>query len=279
MIQTFTNAFKTYFTSKSKINYIIIFVFILLFTFFFFRSGCVNENNLKDVTTNLFPFSSIFSAILITFIISKIFQIRNEKIEIKKKVVILSNKVTNFRRICDKILNNYDIWDSTTKSRLENQYKKLKYQHLYDDFLKEKPKELIEKFNQDKNLKGAFFYLALRDLAKTTNGNYHLELYGEHDEDIMYSIEDVKNWVGVDCANSFFYYLEDKYISYKDVILLDNLKNDEKSEILSLANKINRDKYHGSDFSKKLLVNIGNDFQIEYLPKLLILNLFKLLFF
>jgi hypothetical protein len=73
------------------------------------------------------------------------------------------------------------------------------------------------------------------------------------------------------CRLCKFFYLEDKYISYKDVILLDNLKNDEKSEILSLANKINRDKYHGSDFSKKLLVNIGNDFQIEYLPKLLIL--------
>ncbi|WP_163397364.1 hypothetical protein [Flavobacterium fluviatile] len=181
---------------------------------------------------------------------------------------MLSNKVTDFRRICDKIFSSYEVWDGKTKAVLENKYKMLTYRHLYDDYMKKKPKKLIEEFINDQDLKGAYFYLALRDLVRVKGRRYNLELYGNYDEDIIYSFDVVSVWSGIGCANTFFYYLDHKYNSYKKSILIDLLSNQEKREIENLARKINKEKYQDRKFDRTLLVEIGNDFEMDLFPKL-----------
>lgn len=136
MIQVFQISINVLKKNKYKKNYIVSSLFFTIFTFLYINSDFEKNEILKDTSANLFTFSGIFSAILITFIISKIFQIRNEKRELKIKIINLCNKVTDFRRICEKIINNYDVWDASTKSKLDNKYKHLTYQHLYDDYQK-----------------------------------------------------------------------------------------------------------------------------------------------
>lgn len=124
--------------NKSKIEYFKQLIFIVIFTMLFLNIN-IESNLIKDIMQNLLIFSSIFCAILITFIISKIFQIRNEKIGLQSEMKNKSNQFTNFRRICSKIINNGDIWDSKMKSKIENHYKHLTYEHFYNDFQKSKP--------------------------------------------------------------------------------------------------------------------------------------------
>lgn len=268
MIQVFKIAYNSFLKNKLKLNYVISIIFILSFTYLFLNINLNNDEFLKNIVSNIFTFSGIFSAILITFIISKIFQIRNEKREVKIKVIELSNKVTDFRRICEIILSNYDVWDSKTKSKLENKYKLLSYQHLYDDYLKKKPEKLIDEYLKDTELKGANFYLGLRNLIRVNGRKYNLELYGDYDEDIIYTLETIEIWHGISCANVFFYYLDHKYHSYKSSILIDNLTVEEKRQIENLSRKINKEKYQDKKFDKNLLVEIGNDFENDLFPKL-----------
>lgn len=266
MIQIFKISLNIFKKNKSKKNYIISLVFIIIFSYIFFNGKLSDKDTLKDSVQNLFTFSSIFSAILITFIISKIFQIRNEKLDIRLKIISFCNKVTNLRRICEKIISNYEVWNSETKLKLDNKYKFLSYQNLYDQ--DNKPEKLIYEFINDKELRGANFYIALRDLVKRNGRKFNLELYGDYDEDIIYSLETISIWNGNSNANAFFYYLDHKYTIYNQSILIDNLTTEEKSEIENLAKKINKEKYQDRIFDRHLLVDIGNDFENEIFPKL-----------
>lgn len=268
MVQILQLSFKAFIKNKTKLNYIVSYIVIVLFSYIFLNTEIKGNSLLKESIQNLFTFSSIFSAILITFIISKIFQIRNEKRDLRIKIVILSNKVTDLRRICEKLISNYDVWDSKTKSKLENKYKTLSYQHLYDDYQNSKPKQLISEYLEDGDLRGATFYLALRDLVRRKGRKFNLELYGDYDEDIIYPFETIRIWHGISCANAFFYYLDHRYNSYKENILIDKLTSEEKREIENLAKKINKEKYIDRSFDRHLLVDIGNDFEVDYFPKL-----------
>ncbi|MGV0938390.1 hypothetical protein [Empedobacter falsenii] len=93
-------------------------------------------------------------------------------------------------------------------------------------------------------------------------------MWGDYDKDIIYPIETIDIWQGISCANAFFYYLDNKYLTYKSIILIDNLTQEEKKEIVNLAKKINKDKYQDRVFDRKLLVDVGNDFETEIFNKL-----------
>nr|WP_199002967.1 hypothetical protein [Flavobacterium sp. ASV13] len=268
MKHIFTGSYNNFIKKTSKLNFIVSIVFVLVFSYFFISVNLNAEGLLAGMISNIFTFSGIFCAVLIAFIISKVFQIRNESRDIKINVLSLSNKVTDFRRICEKIFSNYDVWDAKTKSALDKKYSVLTYRHLHDDYQQNKPTELIQEYIDEKDLRGGDFYLALRDLVRVSNRNYNLELYSDYDQDINYSFEVISVWSGIGCANVFFYFLDHKYNSYKNSMLIDNLSDKEKKEIENLARKINKEKYQDKKFDRKLLVEIGNDFEIDIFPKL-----------
>ncbi|MBT0548501.1 hypothetical protein [Riemerella anatipestifer] len=267
MIQVFQNSYKSFSTNKMKCNFIVSAIFIYIYLLLVLNLN--DEKTSKNIISNIFTFSGVFLAILMTFIISKIFQIRNEKREVRFKVIRLSNKLTDYRRICDKILLSDKVWNSNTRSKMKNEYKYLTYRNLYDDYQKNKPKNLIKKFREETNIPGASFYLALRELVNENYEKWELELFSEYDGDIIYPLEIVQIWWGIGCFNAFFYYLEDKYGLYKNDILINNIGCDKKKEIERLANKINNERYGNKKFDKELLVDLGNYFQTELIPRLL----------
>ena len=266
MVQEFISAIKISYKGYLCSMFYVFLSIVYGYIFFGILNPKIDE--LKKVMEGLVGFSGIFSAILITFIISKIFRIRNEKRELKMNVIKLSNKVTYFRRICSIIIFEYKVWKKGVKSRLENEYKDLTYQHLYDQIQKNKLQELIDEFLKDENegrVSAGTFYLALREMAKV-NGRY---VYGEvYQEDYIYSFDKLDIWCGLDCANAFFYYLEHKYSLYKDCILIRNLKINDQKEIEFLASRINSEKFKGRNFDESLLVDVGNYFFEEIFPKL-----------
>ena len=84
----------------------------------------------EKILSNIFDFSAIFSALLITFIISKVFQLKNEKITRKHQVNSYSNKVTNLRRICNILLDNWQIWSDDITEPLQR-HQSLRYFDFY----------------------------------------------------------------------------------------------------------------------------------------------------
>jgi len=245
-------------------------IIAVLITLFYLKYPLKNQVKLENSLNNVLQFSGIYSALLITFIVSKIFQIRQEKISRLKEIITLSNKVTDFRRICQVLYDNYDFWDAQMQRTVKSKFKGLSYFHIHIDsyYYIPKYKDLITSFNEWSPKPGASFYLALKSLVVSDKRSFQLELYDEFDHNVIYSFDIISKWVGAGSANCFFYYLDHKWHSYETLFKLELIPRDERGRIEELATKIDERRYGGETFSRPLLVKIGNHFESEILPRL-----------
>jgi len=67
--------------------------FVVSLTMFLVIPYCWSHDAIKEAYNYLIQFSGIFSAIVITVIISKVFSLRQENFKRKEEIVHLSNKV------------------------------------------------------------------------------------------------------------------------------------------------------------------------------------------
>lgn len=276
MIQTFVIAAKEYITNKHRNLITVLVVSFALFIILLYQYHLSSEDDLDSLLNNIFQFSGIFSALLITFVISKIFQIKQEKLERLKEIISLSNRTTDFRRICKILYDEQDFWNKDMRCKMDNDYKKLTYFNLHiDDNKTQETKTLIEKYLEDKNKFGADFFLGVKSLLIGSKRSFQLELYDDYDHNITYPLKLISKWYGASSANTFWYYLENKWHSYNTAFNFAALSKADTDSIVALAKKINPKKYESSIFNKDLLVAIGNDFETSIFPRLFNLTYFN----
>lgn len=272
MIQVFYNSFKVFQKNKNRKIISLLLSCFIFFIILLNKYHLDNDASLNVLLNNIFQFSGIFSALLITFIISKIFQIRQEKLRRHEEIIILSNKVTDFRRICRVLYDERDIWSENMIYKMNNKYKNLTYFQIHLDIAKEPcVMKLIKEYHTESDNFGAEFYLALKSLVIIPQKPFQTELYDDYDYNFLYSFELVSQWYGANSANSFYYYLDNKWHSYKTAFNFSALSEINKNQIISLAKKINPKKYESSIFDKDTLVSIGNDFEAYIFRRLYIL--------
>lgn len=235
-----------------------------------------DDTSLNTLLNNIFQFSGIYSALLITFIISKIFQVRQEKLERLKEIITLSNKTTDFRRICKILQDESNIWDKVMRNKMDNKYKNLTYFQIHLDIPKTPQiKKLIQNYHEEEDNFGSDFYLAIKSLLIGPQKSFQLELYDDYDHNIVYSLEILSQWYGANSANSFWYYLDDKWHTYNTAFNFSALSKNNQEQIVSLAKKINSKKYESSTFNKDLLVSVGNDFETSIFGRLYTLTYYN----
>ena len=270
MIQVFKKTFYTYFKHKNKVILTLSAFFIITIIALISKFHFKDTDKIYSVLNNILQFSGIYSAILITFIVSKIFQIRQEKLERLQEIIVLSHKTTDFRRVCNIILETDDFWEAQMKDKLNTKLKDLHYFHIYieEDSDNIEVKNLINQFYQEKNISGANFYLALKSFVQSDNNRFHMELSDEYDYNIIYSYEILKKWVGSEASNSFWYYLEYKWHDYKEIFDICSISRNDKEKIYSLAAKIDNNGNRTTEFNKDILVDLGNYLNFMVLPRL-----------
>lgn len=270
MIQVLIKSFGVYRRNKNRIILSVTFAITLVLLIVFSKNHFKEAEKINSVLNNILQFSGIYSAILITFIVSKIFQIRQEKLERLQEIIVLSNKTTDFRRICEIIVETDDFWKPEMRAKMDGRFKYLTYFHLHieNDNRSEKIKNYIAEFYETKDKPGADFYLGLKSLIQNGNKRFHLELFDDYDYNIIYPFDLISKWVGVQSANVFWYYLEYKWHSYKNVFDISAISKFDISRIISLANKIDNKEYSTENFKRDTLVNLGNYLNSFVLPRL-----------
>lgn len=270
MIQIFLISFETFKKNKYKYKICLSLVILIVLIIVLYKYHLTDTPKLIQLLNNIFQFSGIYSALLITFIVSKIFQIRQEKLERLREIIVLSHKTTDFRRICEILVECYDFWNKEMRQTMDGKFKRLTYFQIHideDNHLKSTQDRIIA-FNQTKNIFGSGFYLAVKSLVKHNNHPFQIELYDDYDYNIDYSVEILDKWVGAYSANCFFYYLDHKKASYKGAFNFSAIDKNDEEKIISLSKKINDKKYKKAVFSPELLVQLGNDFNSLILPRL-----------
>lgn len=92
----------------------------------FQRDHLISEENWKDVLIVLISTVGIISAIIISFLFSKLYSDRNERIQRKILIDGFSKKLTALRRIAHFLRSSHDFWRfNKSKQHLDNKYKNL----------------------------------------------------------------------------------------------------------------------------------------------------------
>lgn len=277
MIQQLTSSVNLFWKRKDK--YALIFILIISYFLLeaFLKYHHKDEASLLQLLNNIIQFSGIFSAIIITYVISKVFQSRQERLERKREIIEFSNKVTDFRRIARVLISCYGFWNSDMRKKIDTTYASLSFFDLQNGDSKKQDKdlelkELKSKFYEELDIPGAFpgvfLYLDLKSLVLENSENWQLELYNKFDHDFSYSVEILSDWVNSHSGGNLWYCLDYKWHSYNKCFNFLALNDSQKEEILSLAKKINPDKFRNSKFDNFLLASVGSDMDTFYLPRL-----------
>ncbi|MDP3442329.1 MAG: hypothetical protein Q8T08_05655, partial [Ignavibacteria bacterium] len=174
----------------------------------------------------LFQFSAIFSAIVITAIISKVFSQRQENFKRKEEIINLSNKVSDLRRISRLLIECNTMWPANLKRIINNDYKELTYE-IYIDQTHELNSEndlLINRFEADTrfNKQIGRFLLALKSIQGDV-ADKGLFLYTNYDFHYTYSLKIVNAWSSYNTANCLYTTLDHEYSSLNRQLLLANI--------------------------------------------------------
>lgn len=280
MIQQLLNSAKTFWVKSDKYVIILMLLIFYIFSNLIIRYHFTDINSLNQLLSNLFQFSGIFSAIVITYVISKVFQIRQERLEKGKDIIKLANKVTDFRRIARILVNSHGFWNSEMKAKINLEYSDLNYFHVhYWDYDNEDKypeiKMLRDKYFNEESIPGADLYLAMRALVSPEDKFGTLELYSQYDYDHVYTVEILEHWVGSHVGNRLYYCFKYKWGNYKTCFDFSQIRLNDREEIQNLASKIDSAKFSGKDFDKNLLADIGTDMDGFYLPRLYSLSYYN----
>ncbi len=243
--------------------------------FFLFQSNSLYSIDSKFVLSNILTVNGVFSAILITYLFSRITWSKERKLETLKEAITLSQKITDFRRILNKITSYFNIWyeQASTKSLIDNgDFENIDYYDfkltLTSDY-EPKNKDLIEQLFRHENFKESHstLYLAMVSLIrnrKNPRKEYPEELFNDFEHNGLYHIKAVEKWLEVGIFGTIWNLL-DKNINY---IRYANLRR-HKDYILEAAVRINP-KYKGMDLDNTLIKELANDFESHYLQELYI---------
>lgn len=241
--------------------------------FYFTSSNNFMSLDTKSTLTNLLTVNGVFSAILITYLFSRITWSKERKLETLREAINLSQKVIEFRRILDKLTRYYHVWtsDAATKSLIDShKFKNIDfYDYRLSSMSEYKPKnyELIEELKNHPDFREGIstLYLAMVSLVKNRNNLYsdpQTELYKDFEHKGLYSIKAVEKWRECGIFGSIWFWLDQNsnYINFSA------LTND-KEYIRAAAGRIN-EKYKESELNNSLIKELADDFESHYINEL-----------
>ena len=280
--KTFLKISPKWFNAIWRFEYkyrVLVALFCAFFLLYFFNKYPLKEESeyLGNILSNFFDFSSIFAGILITYLITQVFQIKQERLSNKNEIEDLSTKLTNFRRICHVLLNSYNIWDKSVKQYLDYKHSNLSYFDFHKNRLVESNKypescALVRKYFDDKHSPNEIvtkFYTALRCLVlnKLTQGLFLYERYDNYK--INYPLDLIQLWYDSECASTFYLALDSEKDCTENLFNISRLHYElEVKPINEFLHEIDKQKYSNRKIDNNLLLELGDDFSSQYIPRL-----------
>ena len=211
--------------------------------------------------------SGILSAIIITFLTSKVLQIRQERLAHIPELKNLTQKVHKFRNIINKLLHSH-MWPDGLWIYIDKNYKDLTYFDIRAvTFVDSKITEQASKYIQDhKYGDTGNLYLELKSFI--FDHPFDNTLYTEFEVPVYYSNEVVEKWVEYECGNGLWYFFEYKRGLYEKALRVDTVYDGDQKEIKEICLRIDKERYMDLDFGPELLSKLGNQFYQEIIPKL-----------
>lgn len=262
-----------------RVNWVIIpailfFVIIYLYTSSYERSTANYNEILIKVNDKLIDASSIISAIIISFLVSKVLQIRQEKLARWSEYNELTQKTHNFRNAVFIIFKSWNFWVQGLKSTIETTYKELEFYDVRKvGFVHSTKLSILAKnfihddtFGDTKNL-----YLELKSFFPMES-LFDPTIHAKFEVPQLYDLKLIELWTEFNCGNGLYYFFNYKYGFFQDDFLFQNVHSSDKLEAEQYALKIDKERYENIEFGAQLYDLLGGQFTEEILPKLYLLT-------
>lgn len=229
--------------------------------------------NIIQIRGYIITVYGVLVGLLVTYIISKTIQTREERISIFDKCVRYTQKLHKFRAIINKLLT-YGFFSHYDVNNFKAKHPDVTYFDIQEvlnvDYTHN---EEAKKYHDDKNKIGFEpFYLELSSFIRAKG--FDPTIYTEFDkEKYFYSPEILEKWIDNKCGNGFWYYLENRKNEYSKFIHLDKIDSTIKEEILKLSLLIDKERYCDMSFNDKFLIKLGTQVMEEVIPNIYSLQL------
>ena len=229
----------------------------------------------NSVLSNLLVINGVFSAVLMTFLFSRIGWAKDRKYDTAKEAMDISQKITEFRRILYILTRYYGVWieqDKRTKSLLEHgKYSSIEFwevESIYSPGKLGKKEKLVQELMKDEDFDSGLsvLYLAMLSLVYLRGReqfSFQSELYHEFDIKKVYSLEVVEKWIDYSCFGKIWYWMnyDVHWINYS------HLNAAEQNRIKEAAVRIDP-KFANRELDNDLIEDITTAFNSYYLDEL-----------
>lgn len=226
----------------------------------------IEEEKIDSALGNLIKISGIIAAFITAYLGNKMSFIRSKKEEIKKQIIEISFKLTEFRRILYFILTDHGFWeDGVAIKAFKKSYPKYDYHELHKD----NPINWLQ----------SYFWSREKRYSQTK-----IDLYLGI-EAIVHDTKNKKNWVFDDTVEPIYpidyleyidlpsrvlyYYFDHKWHKYlKGKVNIDAIDpTNILSPISTHAANIDN-KYQDMAYDRFFLADLGTEFNYKYIPRL-----------
>lgn len=228
----------------------------------------VTQTTLVKVNDAIISAASILSAVIITFLVAKVIQLRQEKLSNWNEYHTLTQKVHHFRAALLPLYQSWDFWPQGLKHQMQNKYKELSYYDVrkavfvHGTELSALAQEYVQNDGGLKNL-----YLQLRSLLPKglTDGTLYIN---EFDTPIYYDFNELDHWITFECGSGLFTYFNHEWANYQQAVNFNAITHHEQQEIRNHCMKIDAERYKAVPFGNKLYDLLGQQFTEDLLPRL-----------
>ncbi len=254
-------------------------IFILLacisigiLTFLFINEESIGGESGERIISNILTINGVFSAILITYLFTRVTWGQEMKKELFSEAIGICQKITEYRRILNKLTFYYNVWDNDaqTKSLVDGRFKSIDfydYRMMSISDYKPKNHELIEELWKHKDFKEgkSGLFLAMVSLVgkRSESFVYHEELYKDFEIKGTYNPDVIEKWINCGISGTITYWLKDdnNWINYSALSVAD------RDEVKAAAGRINA-KYLNYELNNKLIREISEDMEEHYFIEL-----------
>jgi hypothetical protein len=224
------------------------------------------SDRILNIQNNLITVSGIFSGILIAYLFSKLFNIKQERA--LRQVVInqLSDKLTTFRKLLYCILKSDSFWTRYKDiAAFKKKYPGLNYSRLHDQQTTDDLRNNYYSNEKELSSTSIDLYLAMEEITGNIDEYWRLNIYDRNTK-YSYSLNKLNQYY--DPSNQIWYYLDYKYSKHTNGLIDDKkISIQYKEKIRELYSELDA-KYKTRDFDRLLIAEIATEFYDLHIPQL-----------
>jgi len=231
-----------------------------------------SQETVRGISDKLLDVSALISSFVITYLTSKVLTVRQEKLNRVERIKELSNKLTEFRRICHVVLESWQFWKPSAAAHAHGKnvaqqitFNDLHYLNTYDPRFDEI--HGLMNYATYGEIKPKFV-LQIATLVSSRNRCIHNKLFLGMDflANYIYSWEELKNWQFLPDNNMFWYVFDNEWQDYQNSFNF-QISDYDRKRISKCAGRLDIS-LANQEFNKELLVSASQVAENEIIPEL-----------